>query len=148
MYPLQVAGTLGASSRPKKIAGEGSGMFRDQAEVPWWFHSPKGNISPRTDFCRIKARVPSRSENTHSHKTAGPSRSENTHSQPQTSQSWGSVTARIRAARPSHYLWPPGCSGRERGVRRTAMKAVLVTDPEMGLSSGCFVGLELIEGES
>ena len=27
-------------------------------------------------------------------------------------------SARIRAARPSHYLWPPGCSGRERRVRR------------------------------
>ena len=27
------------------------------------------------------------------------------------------VSARIRAARPSHYLWPTGCSGRERGVR-------------------------------
>ena len=28
------------------------------------------------------------------------------------------VTARIRAARPSHYLWPPGCSERARRVRR------------------------------
>ena len=34
------------------------------------------------------------------------------------------ANARIRAARPSHYLWPTGCSGRERGVRQTAMKAV------------------------
>ena len=32
--------------------------------------------------------------------------------------------ARIRAARPSHYLWPPGCSGRERRVRQTAIEAV------------------------
>ena len=29
------------------------------------------------------------------------------------------------AARPSHYLWPTGCSGRERGVRQTAIEAVL-----------------------
>ena len=43
---------------------------------------------------------------------------------------------------------PPGCSGRERRVRLTAMYGGLVTDPVMGLSSGCFVGLELIEGES
>ena len=58
------------------------------------------------------------------------------------------VTARIRAARPSHYLWPPGCSGRERRVRLAAIIGGLVTGPVMGLSSGCFVGLELIEGES
>ena len=37
---------------------------------------------------------------------------------------------------------------RERGVRQTAKKSGLATGPEMGLSSGCFVGLELIEGES
>ena len=33
----------------------------------------------------------------------------------------GTFSARIRAARPSHYLWPTGCSGRERGVRLAAM---------------------------
>jgi hypothetical protein len=32
------------------------------------------------------------------------------------------AAARIRAARPSHYLWPTGRSGRERGVRQTAKK--------------------------
>ena len=36
----------------------------------------------------------------------------------------------------------------EKRVRLTAMYGGLVTGPVMGLSSGCFVGLELIEGGS
>ena len=60
----------------------------------------------------------------------------------------GTFSARICAARPSHYLWLTGCSGRERRVRLTAMYGGLVTGPVMGLSSGCFVGLELVESKS
>ena len=33
---------------------------------------------------------------------------------------------------------PPGCSGRERGVRLTAMKGGSVTVPDLRLSSGCW----------
>ena len=42
----------------------------------------------------------------------------------------------------------PGLQRKERGVRLTAMKGGSVTGPDVGLSSGCCVGPELIEGES
>ena len=47
---------------------------------------------------------------------------------------------------------PMNCSPRlqrkERRAGQTDCNSGLVTGPEMGLSSGCFVGPELIEGES
>ena len=48
---------------------------------------------------------------------------------------------------PSHELQPWAAAEGEKG-QTDCDEGGLVTDPVMGLSSGCFVGLELIEGES
>jgi hypothetical protein len=48
---------------------------------------------------------------------------------------------------PSHELQPWAAAEGERG-QADCDEGGLVTDPEVGLSSGCFVGHELIEGES
>ena len=47
---------------------------------------------------------------------------------------------------PSHELQPWAAAEGERG--QTDCNGGLVTGPEVGLPSGCFVGPELIEGES
>ena len=58
------------------------------------------------------------------------------------------LTAWTHATRPSYYLrLSTGLQWRgEKG--QTDCDGGLVTGPEIGLSSGCFVGPELIEGES
>ena len=48
---------------------------------------------------------------------------------------------------PSHELQPWAAAEGEKG-QTDCDEGGLVTDPVMGLSSGCFVGLELIEGRS
>ena len=61
------------------------------------------------------------------------------------------MTARIRAAQPFPLLVADGLQwkGEMGSDQLRIVSVVLVTmGPAMGLSSGCFVGLELIEGES
>ena len=48
---------------------------------------------------------------------------------------------------PSHELQPWAAAEGEKG-QTDCDEGGLVTDPEIGLSSGCCVGPELIEGES
>ena len=57
------------------------------------------------------------------------------------------VAAALETRRtPSHELQPWAAAEGEKG--QTDCDRGLVTGPEVGLSSGCFVGPELIEGES
>ena len=54
-----------------------------------------------------------------------------------------------RRTRPSHYLrLSTGLQWKGKKGQTDCDEGGLVTDPVMGLSSGCFVGLELIEGGS
>ena len=48
------------------------------------------------------------------------------------------VFARIRAARPSYYLWPTGCSGRDRWVQLTAIIGGKLNGPRDGIILGLF----------
>ena len=60
----------------------------------------------------------------------------------------GDAPSRIRAARPSHYLWPTAGLQWKGEKGSTDCEGGKSFGPAMGLSSGCIVGLELIEGES
>ena len=48
---------------------------------------------------------------------------------------------------PSHELQPWAAAEGKKG-QTDCDEGGLVTDPDLGLSSGCYVGPELIEGES
>ena len=58
-------------------------------------------------------------------------------------------TTWTHAARPSYYLWlSTGLQWKGERGQTDCDEGGLVTDPDLGLSSGCCVGPELIEGES